>query len=67
MSERKAKSKLAVGLALALILLGALPIVIGAASFVEEKFVGTYYIAEACRAIGIFRPLRALARWFGAP
>ncbi len=67
MSERKAKSKLTVALALALILLGALPIVIAAAAFVEERFVGTFHIAEACRAIGVFRPLRALARWFGAP
>lgn len=67
MAEQKAKSKLPVWIALALILLGGLPIVIGAAALFEEKVVGTYYIAEACRAIGIFGPLRRLAQWFGAP
>jgi len=67
MSQPRARSKLPVAVALALILVGGLPIAIGAAALVEEKFIGTFYIAQACRAIGIFGPLRQLARWFGFP
>ena len=67
MSEHQAKPNLiTVSLSIVLLVL-ALPLLIGATAFVEERIIGTYYVAEACRAIGVFEPLRRLAQIFGSP
>ena len=67
MSEQKAKANfISVSLSIVLFLL-ALPLLIGAVAFVEERVIGTYYVAEVCRAIGIFESLRQLAQFFGSP
>ena len=62
MNDKHAKSSAVLWLLAVLFLISA-PLLIGAAALFEEKVLGTYHVAEACRAAGIFEPVELKLDW----